>query len=64
MDQVFNTLAAHNIAEEKSASLLSQLVRTKILEEISAGGEMRYRITVPLLRKRFVRQNLYLKYFR
>jgi len=25
---------------------------------------MRYRITVPLLRKRFVKQNFYLQYFR
>jgi hypothetical protein len=63
-DEIFDKLSGQNIPLEKSASLLSQLVRTKILEEDSGGGEMRYRIAVPLLRKRFVRQNLYLKYFR
>jgi class 3 adenylate cyclase len=62
--QIFEALGKHNISKEKAASLLSQLVRTKILEEDSSSGGMCYRMSVPLLRKRFVKQNLYLKYFR
>ncbi len=62
--QIFEELAKHHITKEKAASLLSQLVRTKILEEDSSSGSMCYRMSVPLLRKRFVKQNLYLKYFR
>jgi class 3 adenylate cyclase/AAA+ ATPase superfamily predicted ATPase len=63
-EQIFNELSKYKIPIEKTASLLSQLTRTKILEEMSENGKLRYRMSVPLLRKRFVRQNLYLKYFR
>jgi hypothetical protein len=62
--KVFDALLEHKMSKEKTASLLSQLVRTKILEEDSSFGTMRYRIFIPLLRKRFVRLNLYLQYFR
>jgi serine/threonine protein kinase len=63
-DQVFSKLVEHKIPREKAAFLLSQLARTKILEEDSREGSLRYRLSIPLLRKRFVRQNLYLKFFR
>jgi hypothetical protein len=63
-EQIFDAFSKYKIPVEKTASLLSQLNRTKILEEISEGGRLRYRISIPLLRKRFVRQNLHLKYFR
>jgi hypothetical protein len=62
--QIFDALSRYRIPVEKTASLLSQLTRTKILEERSEAGKLHYRISIPLLRKRFVRQNLYLKYFR
>src|SRR5204863_7105580 len=35
-EQIFNELLKHGISAEKSASLLSQLVRTKIVEEDSS----------------------------
>lgn len=63
-EQIFEALIRYKIPLEKTASLLSQLTRTKILEESSKDGKLRYRMAIPLLRKRFVRQNLYLKYFR
>jgi hypothetical protein len=63
-EQIFDAFSKYKIPVEKTASLLSQLNRTKILEEMSEGGRLRYRISIPLLRKRFVRQNLHLKYFR
>jgi hypothetical protein len=63
-ERIFNGLWQHKLAKEKTALLLSQLVRSKIVEEDGAADPLRYRIAVPLLRKRFVRQNLYVKYFR
>lgn len=63
-EQIFDAFSKYKIPVEKTTSLLSQLNRTKILEEMSEGGRLRYRISIPLLRKRFVRQNLHLKYFR
>jgi hypothetical protein len=61
---IFEKLTEHKIPVEKAALLLAQLARTKILEEQSQAGTLRYRIAVPLLEKRFVQQNLYLKFFR
>ena len=63
-DQIFTMLSRYKIPAEKTASILSQLTRTKILEETREYGKLRYRLSIPLLQKRFVQQNLYLKYFR
>jgi hypothetical protein len=60
--QIVNTLREHRIPLDKAAELLSQLARTKILEEESRDGALRYRIAILLLRKRLVRQNLHLKW--
>jgi hypothetical protein len=62
--QVFEEFTRHRVPVEKSAALLSQLTRTKILDESNRDGALCYRLAVPLVRKRFVRQNLFLKYFR
>ena len=61
---IFDALVARNVPTQKAASLLSQLTRTKIVEEANQGEQLYYRIAVPLLHKRFMQQNLYLKYFR
>jgi class 3 adenylate cyclase len=61
---IFEALTRHKVPIEKTASLLSQLTRTKILEEMNLGGDLQYRLSIPLLRERFVRQNLYFKYIR
>ena len=63
-EQIIESLLGHKIPVEKTASLLSQLTRTKILEECNREGKLCYRMTVPLLHNRFVQQNLYLKSFR
>jgi hypothetical protein len=62
-DSIFEVMLQNKISREKSASLLSQLSRTKILEEANQDGNLVYRVAIPLLRKRFVTQNLYQKYF-
>jgi serine/threonine protein kinase len=61
---IFDALLARNVPTQKAASLLSQLTRTKIVEETNRGDQLYYRIAVPLLHRRFIAQNLYLKYFR
>jgi hypothetical protein len=61
---LFDALVARNVPVQKAASLLSQLTRTKIVEEANRGDQLYYRIAVPLLHERFIQQNLYLKYFR
>jgi hypothetical protein len=62
--QIFDGFAKYKIPEEKTASLLSQLTRTYILEEGNVDDRLQYRLSIPLVQGRFVRQNLYLKYFR
>jgi class 3 adenylate cyclase len=62
--EIFRALARYNIPEEKTAHILSQLTRTRILEEGIDDDRLRYRLSIPLVQERFVRQNLYLKYFR
>jgi hypothetical protein len=63
-EKIFDGLVRQKVPSEKTASLLSQLTRTKILEEKDRDGKLCYRMAVPLLHNRFVEQNLYLKYFR
>jgi TIR domain len=62
--QIVEALTRHRIPPAKTASLLSQLLRARIVEESETAGDLHYRMTIPLLRKRFVRQNLYMKFFR
>ncbi len=62
--QIFAGFARYDIPDEKTASILSQLTRTRILEEGIVDDHLRYRLSIPLVQERFVRQNLYLKYFR
>jgi hypothetical protein len=49
--------------KEKLMSVLSQLYRTKIVDERETPEGRQFRVYVPLLRKRFVKQNMYGKYF-
>lgn len=60
---IFGDFGRYEIPEEKTASILSQLTRTCILEEADRDDELHYRLAVPLVRERFVRQNLYRRYF-
>jgi class 3 adenylate cyclase len=63
--QIFEAFAKYKIPEEKTASILSQLTRTRILEEgVGDDESLRYRLSIPLVQERFVRQNLYRRFFR
>ena len=61
---IYDALQRNDLPEEKTASLLSQLTRTCILEEGTIAGELLYRLTVPLVQERFLKQNLYRRFFR
>jgi hypothetical protein len=61
--EILGELAKYDIPEEKTTSLLSQLTRTRILEETDLDDQLQYRVSVPLVRERFARQHLYRRYF-
>jgi hypothetical protein len=56
-------LAGHTISFEETHAILDQLLRAKIIEECEIDGELHVRMSIPLLRKRYMRQNMYPKYF-
>lgn len=60
---IFEEFERHGVPEGKTTSLISQLTRTRILDECDLDDELQYRLAVPLVQERFVRQNLYKKYF-
>jgi serine/threonine protein kinase len=63
LDQLTPEIVPRHMHKEKLMSVLSQLCRTKILDEREDRRGLQFRVYVPLLRKRFVKQNLYAKYF-
>ena len=63
LDQLMPEIVPRHMPKEKLMSVLSQLRRTKILDEREERRGLQFRVYVPLLRKRFVKQNLYTKYF-
>jgi len=62
--QIFEDFARYRVPEAKTTAILDQLTRTRILEESTADDRMRYRLAIPLVQRRFLQQNLFLKYFR
>jgi hypothetical protein len=62
LEQFAPQLTRH-MPKEKLMSVLSQLCRTKILDERDSPSGLQFRLHVPLLHKRFVKQNMYGKYF-
>ena len=60
---ICSELDKHEIGRETASSILSQLVRAKILQEKCLDEDLCFRMSIPLLRKRYIKQNLYLKYF-
>jgi serine/threonine protein kinase len=61
--QIFDRLTEHKVPPEKTDDLLSQLTRTKILEQQVRDGRVCYRVAVPLLHQRLIQQNVYLRHF-
>jgi hypothetical protein len=62
LERILPELTRH-MPKEKLMSVLSQLHRTKILDERDGAGGLQLRIRVPLLHERFVEQNMHGKYF-
>jgi hypothetical protein len=62
--ELFETFDKYKIPAEKTTEILSQLTRTRILEERMYDEHLQYRLSIPLVQERFVRQNMYIKYFR
>jgi hypothetical protein len=56
-------ILTNHMPKEKLMSVLSQLHRTKIVDERETPEGRQFRVHVPLLRERFVKQNMYGKYF-
>ena len=61
--KVRNRLANHRMPENEIYNILAKLRRARIIEEREADREkLEYRIAIPLLRKRYIKQNMYLRY--
>lgn len=63
-DQILARMRGLNCSDEDTTDVLADLVRAKIVREESNGHNLKFRMSIPLLRKRYVTQNMYLKYFR
>lgn len=64
IEEVRNRLTNHGMPENEIYDILAKLRRARIIEEREAAGEnLQYRIFIPLLRKRYVKQNMYQRHF-
>jgi hypothetical protein len=63
-EEVMRSLTGRGVIKEDVVGILSQLKSAKILEDRVIEGRLSFRVSIPLLRKRYVRQNMYLKYFK
>lgn len=62
-DEVLRAAGLQGLTPELTAEILDQLHRAHIIQERDCEEQMQYRVAISLLRKRYVRQNFYLKYF-
>ncbi|HEY7391099.1 MAG TPA: ATP-binding protein [Bryobacteraceae bacterium] len=62
-DVVERELTARGISPAEMYLVTDQLLRARIVEEGVAGERGYFRICVPLLQRRYIRQNMYQKYF-
>ncbi len=63
-EELIRSLTARGTRKEDVAGILAQLKSAKILEDRVREGRFSFRVSIPLLRKRYVRQNMYLKHFK
>ena len=62
--KVHELLTRHRMPEDEIYDILAKLRRARIIEEREADREkLQYRISIPLLRKRYIRQNMYQRHF-
>jgi hypothetical protein len=64
IEGVCEFVSQYGCSREDTYELVAQLVRSKILEERQNEDQLLVRMAIPLLRKRYMRQNMYPKYFR
>jgi adenylosuccinate lyase len=64
IEGVCQFVGEYGCSREDAYELVAQLVRAKILEERQNEDQLQMRMAIPLLRKRYVRQNMHPKYFR
>jgi hypothetical protein len=64
IEGVCQFVSQYAFSREDTYELVAQLVRSKILEERQSEDQLLVRMAIPLLRKRYMRQNMYPKYFR
>ena len=62
-DLICEELGRRGIPRQNAVTILSYLVRAKILDERTGSGDLQFRMSIPLLRKRYVKQNMFEKYF-
>ena len=64
VEKLHNLLISHGMPENEIYDILAKLRRARIIEERQAGKEnLEYRISIPLLRKRYAGQNMYQRHF-
>lgn len=64
VEQVKEELTRYGMPENEIYDILAKLRRARIIEERKADREkLEYRISIPLLRKRYARQNMYQRHF-
>ena len=64
VEKVRTLLTNHHMPEDEIYDILAKLRRAQIIKERRADEEkLEYRISIPLLRKRYIRQNMYQRHF-
>ena len=64
VEKVRELLTYHGMAENEIYDILAKLRRAQIIKERKADEEkLEYRISIPLLRKRYIKQNMYQRHF-
>ena len=64
VEEVCDLLTNHDMPSNEAYDILAKLRRARIIEERQVGSEnLEYRISIPLLRKRYAGQNMYQRHF-
>ena len=64
VEEVSKLLTSHDMPKNEIYDILAKLRRARIIEERGTDkAKLEYRISIPLLQKRYARQNMYERYF-
>ena len=61
--EIKRALAARGVGERAASTILAKLKAAQIISSTNQNDALHVRVTVPLLRKRYVTQNMYQQYF-